>query len=222
MEDTLAPSPRRRWVELVVLFGVGPWVVSLGPRWLVLPVIIAGGAICLVALLRDPTFRRGTLTGLTTARLGLRGVLLRALAVWAGLLVFAVLTQGLSALFRLPRTRPFLWVTVMLLYPLLSVYPQELMYRTFFFHRYAGLFKRPAALLAANALLFGWSHIIVHNRVAMLLATVGGALLAITYQRWRSTVLVSVEHALYGNFIFSVGIGGMFVNGVRLLSHWIK
>jgi membrane protease YdiL (CAAX protease family) len=52
----------------------------------------------------------------------------------------------------------------------------------------------------------------------MLLTTVGGLLFAYTYQRYRSTLLVAAEHALYGDFVFSVGIGGMFVNGVRLLS----
>jgi hypothetical protein len=29
---------------------------------------------------------------------------------------------------------------------------------------------------------------------------------------------VAVEHALYGDLVFSIGIGGMFVNGVRLLA----
>ena len=111
-----------------------------------------------------------------------------------------------------------MWAAVCLLYPLLSVYPQEIMFRTFFFHRYSDLFRRPSVAIAVNAVLFGWAHVIVHNTMAMLLTTVGGLLFASSYARSRSTLLVAVEHALYGDFVFSVGIGGMFVNGVRLLS----
>ncbi|MGI6637651.1 MAG: hypothetical protein ACOX4Z_01070 [Desulfobulbus sp.] len=42
-------------------------------------------------------------------------------------------------LFMLPRQRPGLWLQVLLLYPLLDVYPQGLLYRTFFFQRYSAL-----------------------------------------------------------------------------------
>jgi membrane protease YdiL (CAAX protease family) len=56
----------------------------------------------------------------------------------------------------------------------------------------------------------------------MLLTTAGGLLFAFTYLRSRSTLLVAAEHALYGDFVFTVGIGGMFVNGVRLLSKLIR
>jgi membrane protease YdiL (CAAX protease family) len=76
--------------------------------------------------------------------------------------------------------------------------------------------------IAANAVLFGWAHVIVHNLTAMLLTTAGGLLFASSYQKSRSTLLVAVEHALYGDFVFSVGIGGMFVNGVGLLSRVIR
>jgi membrane protease YdiL (CAAX protease family) len=131
-------------------------------------------------------------------------------------------SRGGSGLFYLPRQRPLVWLGVVVLYPLFSVYPQELMYRTFFFHRYGRLFARPETLIAVNGLLFGWSHIIVHHRVAILLASVGGWLFAWTYQRSRSTALVALEHGLYGDFIFSVGIAGMFVNGVRLMSRLFK
>jgi hypothetical protein len=43
-------------------------------------------------------------------------------------------------LFSLPRTRPVLWTMVMALYPILSVYPQSLVYRAFLMHRYAAFF----------------------------------------------------------------------------------
>jgi membrane protease YdiL (CAAX protease family) len=213
---------RARWFELFLLFFGGPGLISLGPRWLLLVVIMAGGGVCFLLLWADPAFPRAQLVNVGGLRNGLRPLLLRTAVVWTALLLFTLFTRGSGGLFLLLRTRPLIGLSVIVLYPILSVYPQELMYRTFFFHRYGGLFSRPNALLVANAVLFGWSHIIVHNAIAMLLATVGGLLFARTYQRSRSTALVTLEHALYGDFVFVVGVGGMFVNGVRLLSRIIK
>ncbi len=209
----------RRWTELVALFVVGPGLIALGPRWWVFPAILGGGVVSALLLLTDPTFRRRRQGA---APRGLAGVLLRVAAVWGALLVFALVQRGPAGLFLFPRARPGVWLLVLVLYPVLSAFPQELMYRTLFFHRYAGLFRRPGAAVAVNALLFGWAHVIVHNLTAMVLTTVGGLILAATYHRHRSTLLASLEHALYGDFVFSVGIGGMFVNGVRLASKLVR
>jgi len=205
-------------IELISLFVLAPLVASRGPRWLVLPTILFAGCVCLSLLLRDPGFRRQQLGDWATVGRRLPILMLRVVMIWVGLLAFAALTKGTGALFQFPQSHPRIWLAVALLYPVLSVYPQEVMYRTFFFHRYAGLFRTPRALLLTNAVLFGWGHILVHNAVAMGLCTIGGLLLAATYRRWPSTALVTIEHALYGVFVFSVGVGGMFVNGVRLLS----
>lgn len=223
----LPPPPplharRRRWLEMLVLFGALPAVISLGPRWTVLAAILGSGAICLVWLLRDPTFGRHGLAGIAGARRGLPAMLGRAAAVAAALLALGGLTRGVDSLFLLPRTRPLLWLVLSLLYPLVSVYPQEIVFRTFFFHRYGGLFRSRAALVVVNAALFGWAHVIVHNRLAILLTAVGGLLLASTYLRARSTVLAVAEHGLYGVLVLTIGLGGMFVNGVRILSKVIK
>jgi hypothetical protein len=212
----------RRWVELVVLFVLAPLALSRCPRGWVLPGILLGGVVCLVALLRDRSFPRRALWDAPAARRGLAVVLARTALVWSGLLVFALVEHGRGGLFVFPRARPLVWAVVVVLYPIFSAYPQEVMYRTFFFHRYGDLFRRPMARICANAVVFGWAHVIVHNVTAMLLATVGGLLFASTYERSRSTLLVSAEHTLYGNFVFSVGLGGMFVTGVRLASAMIR
>jgi hypothetical protein len=212
----------RRWLELALVFGVGPWLLSLAPRWVVLPAMTLSGLACLVLLLLDPTFPRERLLDAAAARRGLRRVLLRTAVVWAALLVLALATRGPAQAFVLPRARPGLWLGVVLVYPVVSAYPQEVMYRAFFFHRYGALFRRPVVLIAANAALFGWAHLLVHNALAVLLAAVGGVLLATTYARSRSTLLVAAEHALYGAFVFSAGVGGMFVNSVRVVSRVIR
>ena len=58
-----------------------------------------------------------------------------------------------------------------------------LIYRAFFFHRYAVLFRTPTAMIIASALAFGWGHLIFENVLAVALSTAGGVLFAWTYHR---------------------------------------
>jgi membrane protease YdiL (CAAX protease family) len=122
-----------------------------------------------------------------------------------------------AALFALVRARPRVWLAIMLLYPLLSVYPQELVFRTFFFHRYGGLFPTRALRVAASAVAFGYAHVLLHSGTIVALTMVGGALFAATYERSRSLFLVTVEHAVYGCWLLTVGVGGLFHNAVRIV-----
>ena len=103
----------------------------------------------------------------------------------------------------------------MVLYPLLSVYPQELFFRAFFFHRYRRLFGQGMATVVASALLFGFVHIVFGNWISILLSSVGGMLFARTYFHSGSLALTCIEHALYGNFIFTIGLGEFFFHGTR-------
>lgn len=209
--DTL--KPRRRVVELVLLFTVAPGLLALGPRWLVTAAILASGVVCLLALLLDRTFRRRELLDAAATRRGIGRVLLGTLIVWLALLVVTALATP-QTLFAFPRATPRLWLLVMLLYPL-SAYAQEIVFRTFFFHRYGDLFARPRMLVLASGLVFGWAHIVVNNLVAVPLAAVAGVLFASTYQRSRSTLLVGIQHALYGDFVFTVGLGTLFYSPAR-------
>jgi membrane protease YdiL (CAAX protease family) len=119
-------------------------------------------------------------------------------------------------LFILVRERPQLWAAIMLFYPLLSVYPQEMLFRAFFFRRYGPLFGSERAAVVANALVFGWAHVFFPSPViAVALTIVGGWLFAATYRRTGSLRLAWLEHALYGNLIFTVGLGEFFFSGRR-------
>lgn len=212
-----ATGSRWRWIELVLVFAVSPLVLALAPRRMVTLGIIGSGLISLAALLLDPTFPRRQLWDATLARQGLRALAIRTVFVWTGLLLYALL-RAREHLFEMPRTRPLAWLLVMVLYPPISAYSQEIMFRTLFFHRYGALLRRPAARVLASGLLFGWAHIVVHNLSAIFLAAIGGLLFAATYERRRSTLLVSIEHGLYGNFIFTIGLGGLFYNVHRALA----
>jgi len=116
-------------------------------------------------------------------------------------------------LFSLVKKKPLIWLLVMFLYPVFSVYPQELIYRAYFFHRYRSLFPNKWRLIAVNALLFGYTHIIFQNWIAVGLTAAGGILFAVTYDRSKSTLLVSVMHSIFGCLIFTLGLGQFFYIG---------
>ena len=209
-------ATRRRAAELVLLFTVGPALLTLGPRWLVSVGILGSGLLCAGVLLRDPTFARRDLLGAAGVRPGLGIVLRRALLVSVGLLIVAAATAPRS-LFAFPRHRTSVWLLVMVLYPL-SAWAQEIVFRTFFFHRYGHLFATARRRILASGLIFGWAHVVVNDLAAIPLAAVAGLLFASTYERSRSTLLVSIEHALYGDVVFTVGLGSLFYSSARWIA----
>lgn len=119
-------------------------------------------------------------------------------------------------LFKFPLTRPAMWAAVMVFYPLLSVLPQEVLYRSFFFRRYGTLFATPRTMLWVNALAFGWMHVFLHNWVAVVFSAVGSLLFTHTYQKTDSLAAVTLEHALYGCTIFTLGMGYYFYHGLAV------
>jgi hypothetical protein len=139
--------------------------------------------------------------------------ILRRFAVSAtalAIITFLLLPQRFLSF---PLERPALWTMVMLFYPLLSVVPQEFIFRSFFFARYRSIFPSSRSMFLASALTFGFAHVLLHNWVAVALSTIGGFYFAHTYQRRPSLALVWAEHALYGCFLFTVGLGYYFYSG---------
>ena len=57
-----------------------------------------------------------------------------------------------NLLFNLVRAKPRVWATLMVFYPILSVYPQGIIYRSFLMHRYASLLRSEWMLILVQAL----------------------------------------------------------------------
>ena len=165
-------------------------------------------------LRRDPSFDRRHLWKFSGVRQGLKPVLIRA-AVQCTLIGLGVWLFLPDRLFSFVRRAPVFWAVVMMLYPLVSVYPQEVFFRAFFFHRYRRLLGQGMATVVASAVLFGFVHIVFGNWIAILLSGAGGLLFARTYLHSGSLALTCIEHALYGNFIFTIGLGEFFFHGTR-------
>lgn len=170
-----------------------------------IPALVFGGAVCFTYLLLNKRFDRRQLWNWAGCRAFLVPMLLR-FAVCAAGLTAALLAFAPEALFSLPRRSMALWAAIMVLYPIFSAYPQEIMFRAFFAQRYAAIFASPGLMLVASAVAFGFGHIIL-NWVAVLLCVAGGAIFMHTYLRTRSLLAAAIEHGLYGNFLFTIGFG---------------
>ena len=161
---------------------------------------MAGGGL---SFLREatPGIKRADLIAVAA----LFGCASAALAAW----MFIVAPQRL---FAMPADQTSAWLTLIVLYPFTSALPQEIAFRTLFFHRYQPLLpSRMWPAIAINAAVFGFAHIIYQNPISVLLTCGLGVVLGYRYLRTRSLWLVWIEHTLYGELVFTVGLGHYFL-----------
>ena len=57
---------------------------------------------------------------------------------------------------------------------------------------------------------FGFVHIIFRNNLAVILCILGGFLFSLTYHQSGSLLLTCLDHTLFGNFLFTIGLGQFF------------
>jgi uncharacterized protein len=179
-----------------------------------IPYLIIVGTATFLFLYFDPGFRFGAFSW-SLLRQHLVPLLVRD-ALFLIVLGVAVWSFAPDLLFSFVKRNPRFWALVMVFYPLLSVYPQELLYRAFFFHRYARLFGSGWGMLLASAVAFGFVHIIFGNWLSVGLCVIGGLLFSFTYHSSGSLLLTCIDHAIFGDFIFTIGLGHFFYHGSGL------
>jgi hypothetical protein len=207
---------RQIWLAVeyaVLFFGLAGVSLLLGNTGSPIPILVVGaiGAVLYLRSRRDFDRRNFFRTS------AIRGELRSMLILWAAAAAAVLLALILLApdrLFELPRENPGIWIVIMIFYPLLSVYPQELIFAGFLYHRYAPVFGTGNRFVAASALSFGWVHIIYGHWLSVVLTTFLGAVLARRYAKTQSLAVVWLEHAMYGLLAFTVGLGSFFYNGV--------
>ena len=209
---------RANWsliAEFILLFILLPLGFRFKPfPFPVIPAMWLLTGYCLTRLLRDPSFDRKRLWRPEA----LRGRWLRIVLLFAGLssvIAVAILFRRPDLLFGFVKRAPLFWLLIMVFYPLLSVYPQGIVFRSFFFHRYRSLFTGRWAMIAASALAFSFAHIIFRNVIAVVFTLIGGVIFAWRYRQTRSLFVSAFEHALYGCWMFTVGLGDFFYRGMR-------
>lgn len=178
----------------------------------VAPILMLLAAGCTTLLLKDGTFKRKQLWNRESFHHHIRRTLLwfvpGALIVGS---LFAALRPDL--LWHLPLSKTEVWLVLMVTYPILSVYPQEIVFRTFFFHRYHPLFRTIRTKVIASGVAFGLAHIIFGNWTAPFMTTLIGLLCARTYAQSGSTLQAALEHGIWGWFAFTVGLGWYVFSG---------
>ena len=218
----LSPAARAwRFAEMALLYGAAPFAVDRAVHGYSVPVFIAllpVLAIILLVLVLDRTFslRRELSRGFSLKQLF---YILLTFAVGGGIVATYVAEYHPALFLEFPRNRPDVYLRIMLLYPLMSVAVQELVYRTFFFHRYGALFGGAWWLaILLNGVLFGIGHIVIGTPLAVYGTVATGALFAWRYVMTRSFWAVFIEHTLWGALVFTVGLGRYFFTGVGILS----
>jgi len=125
-------------------------------------------------------------------------------------------------LFNIPRNNPEIIPFLMLAYPVISALPQEFIFCSFFLRRYTQFLTTAPMQIIASALVFGYAHMLFINWIAPVFSFMAGLIFASTYIKTRSLSLVTLEHALYGNSIFLIGLGWYFYSGGVPSTHLIN
>jgi len=194
-------------LEFTTVYVALPGIYATGwIRIYSIPLLILFSLICLLILIRDPGFDNRQLIQLGAWKKRVRPMLVRLLLLC---LLIGGLTVGVAPelLFAFPRSHPVIYLFFLMLYPILSVYPQGLTHRAFLLHRYRSLFPGYWSAIFVSAAAFSFLHIAFQNPIALVLTFIGGILFAKTYLDSGSLMLSAGEHALYGIFVFTIGLG---------------
>lgn len=170
---------------------------------------------CVLLLLSDPRFKRFRLWNPEQLKISLDRVVLSFLIA---ALFMAVASWYFTPqwFFTLPTQQTKWWFLLLVIYPIFSAWPQEVIFRTFMFHRYKRLFKSKTLRAYLSAISFALAHLLFANWIAVVGAFIAGLVFSFTYIHSRSTLLVAVEHSLWGCWLFTAGLGMYFDSTMRL------
>ena len=194
--------------ELFLLFILFPVIMVINfPFWIKLIIGLLGFKYVIYVLMKVEKVKFKISSQLKW-KVFWKSTLLKLLVIISLTTLYVWLTDK-EQLFVVLKTKPLFWFIILMVYSFLSVYPQELLYRTFYFKRYGSLIKNQNLFIFINAVIFSLGHLFFRNYLVIILTFLGGLLFAFTYSKTKSTLLVSIEHALYGCWLFTVGMGTM-------------
>ncbi len=199
-------------IEAIVLYLVLPLLVMLDLLPVPLMVLLMLMGISVYLYLRfDTSFDRQTLINWQKGKREMGSIMLMFLAA-AVIMVALIRIIDAEKLFQLVRINPLLLLAISIFYPVFSVIPQGLIYRSLFFHRYGVLFRGTLPRIIASAALFSFGHILYKNWLVLLLTFLAGMIFAWRYNRSKSLAASIIEQALYGVWLFTCGLGYFFVS----------
>ena len=200
-------------IELIILSIIIPFTIlyfKFSSNVLIFLLLILIYCICIFCLCekRHQKYKNKLLITQNT----LIYVFIRWIVFSFGLFIFTFYVFP-EKLFIVQKSNPgFIW-KIMIFYPFFSALPQEFIFCKFFFARYKSFFGEKTLMVAMSSLAFCLAHILFINWVAPVLGLVGGIIFAGTYKKTKSLLMVSIEHSLYGDTLFFIGIGWFFWGG---------
>lgn len=201
------------WTEFLGLFVAGPIVAAVFlPPTVVFGVLFALAALGIVLFAFTHDFQWSELwDGWRFIDPIFVGVFCVATASTA---YFVARFTAPEALFSLVLTQPVLMLAIVVLYPLVSALPQELVYRPLFFRRYGRILPNNMPVqIVLNAGLFSLAHLMYWSPSVLAMTFVGGLIFAFAYETRGNFAEAFVLHSLSGIIIFAIGLGSIFYSG---------
>ena len=209
----------RRWIEFCLLYIGMPSLLMAWPaickaagiafKINIIAALWVMAAVSLVVLRCGKTFDFADFGRVSTVpRREWRAMLFR-FGIGAAALTAALLAVEPEALLAFPKSKPGFWLLVMVCYPIFSVLAQGVVFRALYWDRYSRLFPERMRI-AAGAAVFAFAHLPYANAYALAFPFIGGFMFLSSYRRTRSLMFAAIEHALYGDFLFTIGWGLFF------------
>ena len=201
-------------IELILLSSIIPYIVLVLKLFnLIIPVLLLVCVYCIIIYCIENKNFSSEFKKIFNININ---ILIRIIIRWmfASLILLIITFYFFNEkFFIIQNNKPEILWKIMILYPIFSALPQEFIFCKFFFYRYKSIFKSDNNLVISSALFFAITHILFLNFIAPILSFIGGLLFANTYNKHRSLFLVSLEHGLYGNTLFFIGLGWYFWGG---------
>jgi len=201
-------------IELILLSSIIPYIVLVLKLFnLIIPVLLLVCVYCIIIYSIENKNFSSEFKKIFNININ---ILIRIIIRWifASLILLIITFYFFNEkFFIIQNNKPEILWKIMILYPIFSALPQEFIFCKFFFYRYKSIFKSDNNLVISSALFFAITHILFLNFIAPILSFIGGLLFANTYNKHRSLLLVSIEHGLYGNTLFFIGLGWYFWGG---------
>ncbi|MCL1909482.1 MAG: CPBP family intramembrane metalloprotease [Kiritimatiellaeota bacterium] len=211
----------RRWIEFCVLYLFVPVFLAgmlafadlkglkLGRT--VIPLLMVLALAMLPVLRRDEEFDFGDFVRVRTVPRREWLMMFARFVCGAAALTLILLYKNPDALLVFPKTNLRFWILVMVCYPVFSVLAQGVVYRALYWSRYSRLFPERLRIVVGAA-VFAFAHLAYANVYALAFPFIGGLMFLSGYRRTRSLMFAAIEHALYGDFLFTIGWGYYFFN----------
>ncbi|GLX82598.1 type II CAAX endopeptidase family protein [Thalassotalea eurytherma] len=201
-----------RVTEFIFLFVVLPlclWQTKAYFAQYLLVILSMLGVSCALFLYREGKLTKQWKKAKAISWLEIKPVLLTFLVCASGIAVYAWFFSEKLVL-NTTLLISSSWLLTLIFYPLFSVIPQELIFRTFLFHRYKLLFPSKKARMLVSSLCFGFGHVIYGSVMVVVLSIIAGLLFSYRYFLSGNTAIVIIEHTLWGLRLFAFNIGAYF------------